>query len=231
MSDADRRRMQFGTALSKDPAHGQPERLFTMCSIGRPASFSPGRRSSRDWAKAGLDAKGRPIEAEESRPTLAGVLIYPGDSGATNRQPPAAQRQPVAVLRARHRGRRGVLEDAAESAAQGQRRALRRQRDFDPAVDVGHPGARRRDGRAQVGILCAARSRSDRAHGHPRDGGQHRHERRPRDLLRAGRHHRAGKPGSLVGGGTYAPPITFLDENDKQVVILMAGRAIFAFGL
>jgi alcohol dehydrogenase (cytochrome c) len=39
--------------------------------------------AKQTWAK-GLDAKGRPILADNVHPTTAGVIVYPGNQGATN---------------------------------------------------------------------------------------------------------------------------------------------------
>ena len=182
------------------------------------------------WAK-GLDAKGRPIEAEESRPTLAGVLIYPGDSGATNWQPPAYNAS-LSLF----------YVHATEGGAVFSKTPLNQQHKDNGELYVAS-GTSTQQSTSVIRALDAATGARKWEYFAPRAPDT---TGRTGILATAGNIVMSGARGIFfvldattgqelwklpVGGGTYAPPITFLDENDKQVVILMAGRAIFAFGL
>jgi alcohol dehydrogenase (cytochrome c) len=182
------------------------------------------------WA-TGLDARGRPIEAPDSRPTLGGVLIYPGDSGATNWQQPAFN--PALST---------FFVHATEGGAVFSKTPVGQERHENGELYVAS-GTSTQQSTSVIRALDAATGKTKWEYFAPRAPET---TGRTGVLATAGNLVMSGSRGYFfaldatngqelwrlaMGGGTYAAPMTFLTEDDKQVIIVSAGRAIFSLGL
>jgi alcohol dehydrogenase (cytochrome c) len=178
------------------------------------------------WAK-GLDASGRPIEADGGRPTATGALVYPGVAGGTNWQSPAF-----------HPGLGLVFIPATEGASV-----------FTKSMPVKHEpgqifvasGGNNREIEPMIKAVGAATGEKKWEYRPPRapSGGRSGLlATAPGLVFGASEGHlfaleaASGKELWTVdlGGFTAAAPITFTID-DQQVIAVSAGRAVFLFGL
>jgi alcohol dehydrogenase (cytochrome c) len=185
--------------------------------------------AKQTWAK-GLDAHGRPIETPTARPTAGGVLISPGHMGAVNWPPPAFNPALSTFFVHATEGSAIMTKTNAE--------LLHR----EPGQLYVGSGASLQLFKAVVKAIDAATGQikweyvpavAPMAHG---QAGL---------LATAGNVVMSASTGIFfvldatagkelwrlpLGGGTYAPPITFLNDEDKQVVVAIGGRSVFMLG-
>ena len=203
-----------------------------MCSTGSLANFSTGTPFVEiNWAK-GLTSEGRPIPADASTVTEGGRVTKPGVIGGVNWQPAAFNPALGLIFVPAIEGQSVFTKSAADRVTRGEKGILCRAAADRWSAQLpkwyGHwtPPRAPNDG----STTCAARERATAI------GGM---------LATAGGLVFGTSGGSLfaldaatgkelwsvgLGGDTWAPPITFTSEG-RQVIAVLAGRAMFVFGL
>jgi alcohol dehydrogenase (cytochrome c) len=181
------------------------------------------------WAM-GMDPSGRPIETDRARPTLTGALIYPGNAGAVNWQPPALN--PILGL---------FFAPAIEGGA---------------IMSKSATGARRKPGIFFPGSGASSQLFTPVVRALDAATGERKWEYFPRHraqldgqaglLATRGGVVMTSSGGTFVtldaatgrelwtlplGGATLAPPITFANDRGDQGVIVIGGRTVFLLGL